>query len=696
MLSGQAPQNDQVDLRTEAKPTHHLSWAQRLEVAQAQNQTEMNDLSRITCTKERALKTYVRSRQAIGLTPTDSELQVQACKILDDIELSSSYKCKGAVQWFKYLITSSSAWLSDFRCRAVLPRSSEMVDELVRSTDNTTIDYSIHNYHRLERELIEFVNEQRSLGLIPSDADLQAKARMIIFESDDAWNQTAADDPAYLRVFKRQNGLETIEEEVAELPTPTDLGVLALSLLSSTGSPPKFSAPSPQSLHWDLEHTGIGHPSPVSPSDLHRGLKTAPPKRGRPGTGAITPPSALLHTIPQNQPSTNTNPVAPLRYFLNDANCYGRLVRELTRFVSSSLSPRNPAGPRIPTDAEIQNQARWVIYDDDDPWNQTAADNAEWLVRFKRDVGLLPNDAGPGLPSTKEIGIPWAEGSGGTGYSPPYVAPRPDASIHFDKEVDVTMQNKTYKIAPRTAQRFVQGLSAQTRFGPIASVFCSRDLERGLNAHVKESLAVGVVPSDDELRAKAREILGVEHTAADEAHLLEKFKSLHGISSPRCWSMEGSGAGLGGGTDIPGGNAGGRLPNFDLPNFTSDEMDMMASFDMELGGMDLSPDTLNLSTDFSDSLADAFGGSGEMQIDGVGPLDWSPPAAGIVVGNGNGTGGEHNEDRFLSYADTHRVHAATASPLRRSASERLATSKHASIPLARQRGNPGNLPATLE
>jgi hypothetical protein len=30
----------------------------------------------------------------------------------------------------------------------------------------------------------------------------------------------------------------------------------------------------------------------------------------------------------------------------------------------------------------------------DDPWNQTAADNAQWLRQFKRDVGILdePND----------------------------------------------------------------------------------------------------------------------------------------------------------------------------------------------------------------------------------------------------------------------------------------------------------------
>lgn len=32
-----------------------------------------------------------------------------------------------------------------------------------------------------------------------------------------------------------------------------------------------------------------------------------------------------------------------------------------------------------------------------DPFNQTMADNAEWLRRFKRDVNILEDDGGPGL-----------------------------------------------------------------------------------------------------------------------------------------------------------------------------------------------------------------------------------------------------------------------------------------------------------
>lgn len=42
------------------------------------------------------------------------------------------------------------------------------------------------------------------------------------------------------------------------------------------------------------------------------------------------------------------------------------------------------------TDEMIQREARLIIYDDDDPWNQTPADNPEWLDLFKTGYRLSP------------------------------------------------------------------------------------------------------------------------------------------------------------------------------------------------------------------------------------------------------------------------------------------------------------------
>lgn len=50
-------------------------------------------------------------------------------------------------------------------------------------------------------------------------------------------------------------------------------------------------------------------------------------------------------------------------FFLNDKNCFRRLARELSRFVASTMSPKNP-NSHIPVDDELRYQARWILYDE--------------------------------------------------------------------------------------------------------------------------------------------------------------------------------------------------------------------------------------------------------------------------------------------------------------------------------------------
>lgn len=305
MLSGSQPELPMTQ-------TQETSWAQKLEKITIQA-AKGNNLDSITCSKQRALKAFVNAKQNLGLTPTNSELQEKACQILDDTEHQSSYECKAAVDWFKYLITASTDWLEEFRRKVGLPRSVEMAFEDIRSTDEKTIDYSIYNYGRLEKELVDFVHAQRAAGLVTTDADLQRQARLIIYGNDDPWNQTLADDPKQLLNFKRLNGL-----------APRDH--------TTKISQPAFqSPPSPRTLHWNLDNAPVV-PSPNSGND------------SCPGSGGWNTPNVELplHALTTNQPSANSNPVQPLKYFLNDAQCYGRLLRELTRFVKTSMSPNNP------------------------------------------------------------------------------------------------------------------------------------------------------------------------------------------------------------------------------------------------------------------------------------------------------------------------------------------------------------------
>ncbi|KAM5378667.1 hypothetical protein ACJZ2D_004466 [Fusarium nematophilum] len=73
--------------------------------------------------------------------------------------------------------------------------------------------------------------------------------------------------------------------------------------------------------------------------------------------------------------------------FLNDHNYWRWFTEELRRWVAAIMSPHNPAS-RVPSDEEIQHYARWISYNDDDPFNQTIAENRDWLEAFKREVGI--------------------------------------------------------------------------------------------------------------------------------------------------------------------------------------------------------------------------------------------------------------------------------------------------------------------
>lgn len=295
-----------------------LPYLKKLEVISARV-TETRDLSQIICSKHRALITFVENRQALGLMPMDRELQIECCKILDETEMTANFKCKPAVEWFRHLIMKSSGWLCCFRKRCGLPRSSEIASEQNRSADEKSIDHGTHNHRRLVKELKEWTHLQIASGKRPTDCEIMSQARVIVYSCDDPWNQTTIEDPAMLHLFKRQAGLVPGD----------DNGALILDLppITEDGDPDSMWNPTSRTLHWPLDKDA----SPATPGvNIPHDVSTRV-DFDRP-----------LHTLVSNQPSCNTNPTMPLLYFLNDANCYGRLVRELSRFVATCMSANNP------------------------------------------------------------------------------------------------------------------------------------------------------------------------------------------------------------------------------------------------------------------------------------------------------------------------------------------------------------------
>ncbi|KAH8701410.1 hypothetical protein GQ44DRAFT_664942, partial [Phaeosphaeriaceae sp. PMI808] len=59
----------------------------------------------------------------------------------------------------------------------------------------------------LSRHLASFAKAQMEAGVVPSDEMFQRESRRILFqESDDAWDQTVADDPGWMKLFRAQAG----------------------------------------------------------------------------------------------------------------------------------------------------------------------------------------------------------------------------------------------------------------------------------------------------------------------------------------------------------------------------------------------------------------------------------------------------------------------------------------------------------
>lgn len=182
------------------------------------------------------------------------------------------------------------------------------------------MDSNIHTYTRLERELADFAKLQRAMGVEPNDDDLQRQARVIIYEFDDGWNQTAADNPSWLAAFKARHPPDGVSP-----PTETS---------------PSFSVRKTNPSTQDTPFTS-----------------TAATESPLVSLGAA--PSACLNaTLDANGDLAGASP-----FFLNDANCYRRLARELGRWVAATMSPNNP-NSHVPTDAELQHQARWILYDE--------------------------------------------------------------------------------------------------------------------------------------------------------------------------------------------------------------------------------------------------------------------------------------------------------------------------------------------
>ncbi|KAK1634023.1 hypothetical protein BDP81DRAFT_473585 [Colletotrichum phormii] len=298
--------------------------------------------------------------------PSDDEVIYEACTIIYASEFFRPSGTSNASSWLRDLLMSSTELSEKARLR---PMNQCYELAKLRASHLQIIDKAdIFEDCELEVQLCRHLREHIVLGLTPSDDDLQQEACVIL-------NRIPWRTRLVLNSMAFFAGLAELDQLTgeAERLIPTTGG----EVRSTSQFGPAFAQKS--SSYCDpVEDKGYISPCfasdtmPTKPSDLYTRLQTA--KSIFEGSG---------HSPRQSERSRGTD----MPCFLNDPNRYARLAGELSRFVTTTISPQNP-NMHIPSDDELIYHARWVIFDDDDPWNQTAADISEWLAEFKKGVGL--------------------------------------------------------------------------------------------------------------------------------------------------------------------------------------------------------------------------------------------------------------------------------------------------------------------
>ncbi|CAM1501283.1 Fc.00g104450.m01.CDS01 [Cosmosporella sp. VM-42] len=270
------------------------------------------------CLFETQLQDFVQARRLLGLSINGTELKEEACLIVGRIEEVSATPSDFIATWLVKLVQSSVDWLASFCQRAQIPQPEQIIrDHVIGSGEYHTIPSSIHEYTRLDRDLLSYLNVQRAIGIEPDDADLRQQARIIVSESNDGWGQTAADDTLWLSAFKRRHRRDR-----------------------GNGSQPSPPPVLPDSM-------SISRPPTLNDSaTIAARSKTR--SSGSSEEPELRPYSFLIRTS---------------GLYLNDPNFYRWLGEELSRWVAATMSPENPTC-HVPSDQEIQHYARWIGYNE--------------------------------------------------------------------------------------------------------------------------------------------------------------------------------------------------------------------------------------------------------------------------------------------------------------------------------------------
>lgn len=252
-----------------------------------------------------------------GSPPTDTDIQLEACRIIRSADVLSTDSAIAAHSWLRDLIMSCKEITRDAMFQSVRGQEENRMSTLrINGKDNIFQDCA------LESELRQFTLALPGGGADVANWELQVEADRIlrrtqqksISHKDNVLNwllRLTYNSTDWLAEFRKRVFLAVEQgEQPAEIsPAATDTMALDPKALNDS-------------------------------------------------------PMAAADAIQQDLTKERYKAAAASRngfYDLNDANGYRRLARGLARFVASSMSDCNP-NKHVPSDEEIQQQARWLEY----------------------------------------------------------------------------------------------------------------------------------------------------------------------------------------------------------------------------------------------------------------------------------------------------------------------------------------------
>ncbi|VUC35842.1 unnamed protein product [Clonostachys rosea] len=324
-----------------------------------------------------------------GSMPTDEELLYQGCCVIFDSDLLIPDELvSSSISWLRDLLLSSDEISQRAQTRLIKGKQKSRLTPLKIAGKATIFQDCL-----LELQLQNFVQQQKHQNLVLDEESLQKEACNIV-ENAEALSPTPSNifkhflqrailgSSTWIDPFKARSNALVMDEGLNSLePDPSPLGMSTCA------------RPGAEDLHLDhfKSHNQLRLPSDGS---------SAPHKTPRMSSGRAK-------SRPEEQIAGHDDDVwlTSMPFFLSGESSYLRLSKDLSRFVAASVSSHNPKR-HVPTDEELRHQARWIVYDDDDPWNQTPADNAVWLEEFKRNIGLPTDDgASTGLAGAPSEGL---------------------------------------------------------------------------------------------------------------------------------------------------------------------------------------------------------------------------------------------------------------------------------------------------